>query len=90
MTEQEQYDVINTPEWFNAMRSKAQEILGAMNTTSFSVRDGWLVSEVLEIETAFQPQGKDVKLHAGVKDNGDPLFEWVFPGGWIAPVGTGA
>ena len=84
MDEQTQWNTINTRAWYTAMRTQAAAILGALQGVGATIKQGgWIVTAVEGIECEFQLNGNDVTLNAGVKANGEPLYCWTFPIGWV-------
>lgn len=87
MTEQDQFAAINTRQWYTDMRLQLAAIMSTMQTTGFSVDDGgWITTEVESVPARFQmqPGGTTAILEAGVGQNGEPLFTWLFPVGWLS------
>lgn len=87
MTDQEQFDAINSRQWYTDMRTQLGTILGAMHTAGFMVDSGgWIKTTVDGVPARFQmqPSGKTALLQAGVAANGDPIFQWDFPVGWLS------
>lgn len=86
MTDQEQFDAMNTRQWYTDMRTQAGAILVAMDTTGFRVTDGWINTTVSGVPTRFKigSSGKTVLLEAGLAANGEPVFSWEFPLGWVS------
>lgn len=87
MTDQEQFDAINTRQWYTDMRTQLATIMGAMQTNNFHVvAGGWVKTTVGGVPASFQLKdgGKVAKLRAGEAANGESIFEWDFPVGWLS------
>ena len=87
MTEAEQFVVINTRDWYTAMRTQAKNILTVMATNGFTLdgTDAWISTLVSGVQAEFQIRGEIAFMRVGVKDDAKtPMFTWQAPVGWFS------
>jgi hypothetical protein len=84
-TDSEQFAIINTRQWYTDMRTKAQTIIGAMQTNDFDVEgdDAWVGTQVDGIVVRFKIDDQDVHAQVAVTANGGYMYDWHFPIGWV-------
>lgn len=82
MTDEEQFAIINTRDWYTAMRQQAGRIFKAMGDNEFSA-DGWVETIVNGIKVMLDVEGQDIHARVGQKSSGDWMYDWKFPIGWV-------
>lgn len=85
LSDTDQFNIINTRDWYTAMRTASQSILGAMQTNNFDIAgdDAWIETVVENIQVRFHVNGQDVHAQVAMMQNGDWMYDWHFPIGWV-------
>jgi hypothetical protein len=85
LTQEEQFGVINQPDYFSELKEK-------INTINKGMRD--LEATAPEIMTAVNEvpvvvsfiSANEGRVRVGQKDGGaEPIYDWTFPVNWLAP-----
>lgn len=87
MTDEEQFAIINTRQWYTDMRTQCVSILGAMQTVGFSINGGTIATTVqgVAVNFALSDGGQDVHAQVAQQADGSWMYDWHFPAGWVAP-----
>lgn len=89
MTDEEQFAIINQPDYFNKLKKKVNDIRMAMHNLQASAPEITTLVDGAIIVVSFMPSGVEGRLRVGRSEtpteSGDAryLYDWVFPIKWL-------
>lgn len=83
MTEQEQFDIINQPDFLDDLKTRVNDIRVGMEDLEASASEINTMVSGIPVVVAFVSQNES-RVQVGQKDSGDaPIYDWTFPANWL-------
>lgn len=85
MSEQEQFDVINRPDYFNNLKQRINKISKGMSDLEATAPEITTAVNGVPVVVSFI-SANEGRVRVGQKDSGqEPIYDWTFPINWLAP-----
>lgn len=85
MTQEEQFSVINQPDYFNNLKQRINKISKGMRDLEASAPEITTAVNDVPVIVSFI-SANEGRVRVGQKDgNTEPIYDWTFPINWLAP-----
>jgi len=84
VTQQEQFDVINQPDFLDELKSKVNDIRTGMEALEASAPEIDTMVGGVPVVVSFVSENES-RIQVGQTDTGGtPIYDWTFPANWLA------